>query len=133
MIGTFLDSDICGRLIRSDNVMRERKFLVKIADLCIDEEILDNSGLRVYNNTEGMLQGVADLLFEEDGGLILIDYKTDRYITPEQLKARYSMQLYLYAKALSLILGKPVSEAYLYSFELGTAVKTELSPENIII
>ena len=133
MIGEFLDSDLCGRLIRSGNVMRERKFLVKIADLCIDEEILDNSGLRVYNNTEGMLQGVADLLFEEDGNLILIDYKTDRYITPEQLKARYSMQLYLYAKALSLILDKPVSEAYLYSFELGAAVKTELSPENIII
>ena len=133
MIGAFLDSDLCGRLVRSENVMRERKFLVKIADLCIDEEILDNSGLRVYNNTEGMLQGVADLLFEEDGRLILIDYKTDRYITPEQLKARYSMQLYLYAKALSLILGKPVSEAYLYSFELGTAVRTELSPENIII
>ncbi|MGN0637542.1 MAG: UvrD-helicase domain-containing protein [Huintestinicola sp.] len=133
MIGQFLDSELCGRIIRSENVMRERKFLVKIADLCIDEEILDNSGLRVYNNTEGMLQGVADLLFEEDGRMILVDYKTDRYITPEQLKARYSMQLYLYAKALSLILGKPVSEAYLYSFELGAAVKTELSPENIII
>ena len=28
---------------------------------------------------------------------------------------------------------KPVTEAYLYSFELGTAVKTELSPDKIII
>lgn len=133
IIGKFLDSNLCGRIIRSENVMREKKFLVKIADMCIDKEILDNSGLMVYNETEGMLQGVADLVFEENGSLVLADYKTDRYVSPEELKERYSMQLYLYAKALSLIFGKPVTEAYLYSFELGTAVKTELSPDKIII
>lgn len=132
IIGKFLDSDLCGRIIRSENVMREKKFLVKIADLCIDKQILDNSGLMVYNETEGMLQGVADLIFEENGSLVLADYKTDRYVTPEELKERYSMQLYLYAKALSLIFNKPVTEACLYSFELGTAVKTELSPDKII-
>ena len=132
IIGKFLDSDLCGRIIRSGNVMREKKFLVKIADLCIDKQILDNSGLMVYNETEGMLQGVADLIFEENGSLVLADYKTDRYVTPEELKERYSMQLYLYAKALSLIFNKPVTEACLYSFELETAVKTELSPDKII-
>ena len=133
IIGRFLDSDLCGRIIRSGNVMREKKFLVKIADLCIDKQILDNSGLMVYNETEGMLQGVADLIFEENNSLVLADYKTDRYVTPEELKERYSMQLYLYAKALSLIFNKPVTEACLYSFELGTAVKTELSPDKIIL
>lgn len=133
IIRKFLDSDLCGRIIRSGNVMREKKFLVKIADLCIDKQILDNSGLMVYNETEGMLQGVADLIFEENGSLVLADYKTDRYVTPEELKERYSMQLYLYAKALSLIFNKPVTEACLYSFELGTAVKTELSPDKIIL
>lgn len=133
IIGRFLDSDLCGRIIRSGNVMREKKFLVKIADLCIDKQILDNSGLMVYNETEGMLQGVADLIFEENGSLVLADYKTDRYVTPEELKERYSMQLYLYAKALSLIFNKPVTEACLYSFELGTAVRTELSPDKIIL
>lgn len=132
IIGKFLDSDLCGRIIRSGNVMREKKFLVKIADLYIDKQILDNSGLMVYNETEGMLQGVADLIFEENGSLVLADYKTDRYVTPEELKERYSMQLYLYAKALSLIFNKPVTEACLYSFELGTAVRTELSPNKII-
>ena len=133
IIGKFLDSELCGRIIRSGNVMREKKFLVKIANLCIDKQILDNSGLMVYNETEGMLQGVADLIFEENGSLVLADYKTDRYVTPEELKERYSMQLYLYAKALSLIFNKPVTEACLYSFELGTAVKTELSPDKIIL
>lgn len=133
IIGKFLDSDLCGRIIRSANVMREKKFLVKIADLCIDKQILDNSGLMVYNETEGMLQGVADLIFEENGSLVLADYKTDRYVTPEELKERYSMQLYLYAKALSLIFNKPVTEACLYSFELGAAVRTELSPDKIIL
>lgn len=133
IIGKFLDSDLCGRIIRSGNVMREKKFLVKIADLCIDKQILDNSGLMVYNETEGMLQGVADLIFEENGSLVLADYKTDRYVTPEELKERYSMQLYLYAKALSLIFNKPVTEACLYSFELGAAVRTELSPDKIIL
>ncbi len=133
IIGKFLDSELCMRIIRSDNVMKEKKFLIKISDLCIDKEILDNSCLKDYNNTEGMLQGVADLVFEEKGSLVLVDYKTDRNITPNLLRERYSFQLYLYARAVSLIFGKPVSQAYLYSFDLGEVIETSLSPEDVTL
>ena len=133
IIGKFLDSELCKRIIRSDNVMKEKKFLIKISDLCIDKEILDNSCLKDYNNTEGMLQGVADLVFEENGSLVLVDYKTDRNVTPQLLRERYSFQLYLYARAVSLIFGKPVSQAYLYSFDMGEVIETSLSPEDVTL
>ena len=80
-----------------------------------------------------MLQGVADLVFEEKGSLVLVDYKTDRNITPNLLRERYSFQLYLYARAVSLIFGKPVSQAYLYSFDMGEVIETSLSPEDVTL
>ncbi len=121
LIENFLRSDICGRMLDSGEIYREKKFLVKISDLN-----LDDTDLMVYNNTEGMLQGVADCVFGENGKYILLDYKTDRRVTAEILAQRYSRQLSLYAAALSLILDSPVSEAYLYSFSLSTAVEIRL-------
>lgn len=110
---------ICSK--SDEKIYRERNFLVRISDLG-----LDDSDLSVYNNTDGMLQGTADLLFEEDDGLVLIDYKTDRTSSEKVLKERYTRQLKLYAAVFSLILEKPVKEAYIYSFTMGTAVSIEI-------
>lgn len=121
IIGNFLQSDICRRMMDSDELFREKKFLVKISDLNLDDK-----ELMVYNGTEGMLQGVADCVFKENGKYVLLDYKTDRHVTEEALVQRYSKQLSLYAAALSVILDAPVSEAYLYSFSLSKAIKTEI-------
>ena len=77
---------------------------------------------------EGMLiQGVIDAWFEEDGELVLVDYKTDRvrYLgeaAADWLKDRYRVQLEHYGKALEMGTGKPVKERYLYSFDLGLAI-----------
>ena len=121
IIGRFLDSELCRRMTASEEIYREKKFLVKISDINLDDD-----ALMVYNDTEGMLQGVADCIFREGDGFVLVDYKTDRHVTAEILTERYSTQLSLYAKALSLILGKPVTEGYLYSFYLGEAISVSL-------
>lgn len=107
----FFMSNIYKRLAKSDNVMREKKFFVKISDLAIDNDII-----RVYNGTDGMLQGVADCIFEEDDGYVLIDYKTDNTTSEQALLDRYATQLRLYAAAFNILLDKPVKEAYIYSF-----------------
>ena len=73
-----------------------------------------------------MIQGIADCIFEKDGKLVLVDYKTDRNVTEKTLISRYDLQLKLYSVALAAILGKEVQEAYLYSFHLGKAVQVEL-------
>lgn len=72
-----------------------------------------------------LVQGVIDCCFEEDGRMILIDYKSSyiRRSVPledelRRLEDEYRIQLELYAKALSEGTGLDVSETYLYLFTL---------------
>lgn len=71
------------------------------------------------------LQGVMDCLLEGEKGLIIIDYKTDRLMTEEQLRRHYREQLLVYREAGSTLLGKPVLGLFLWSFELGKAIRIE--------
>lgn len=47
---------------------------------------------------------------------MLLDYKTDRVKTEEELLARYRQQLMFYKTAVARTLQKPVHAVYLYSF-----------------
>ena len=49
-------------------------------------------------------RGVADCVFAEDGGAVIVDYKTDHVRTPAELVERYRVQLELYRKVLGLSL-----------------------------
>lgn len=69
-----------------------------------------------------VLQGVADCVLEEDDGLVLIDFKTDRVTDAETLRSRYAQQLQLYAQALAGYFGKPVRERLLYSTHLNCVI-----------
>ena len=98
--------------------MRERQFLVMISDLKLDDELLLK-----YNGTEGMLQGIADCIFEEDDGFVLVDYKTDNVKSVSELTEHYTLQLKLYKAAFDLILDKPVKSSYIYSFKLKKGIE----------
>ena len=67
-----------------------------------------------------LLQGIIDAWFEEDDGLVLVDYKTDRVKEggEQVLLDRYQIQLLYYARALTQITGKKVKEAVIYSLAL---------------
>ena len=69
-----------------------------------------------------LLQGIIDAFFEENGGIILVDYKTDRGKTPEDFRFVYSPQQDAYARAISAALSKPVTEKILYSVENGSEI-----------
>ncbi len=118
----FFCSEIYTRLSQSKNVLREKQFIVRFCDISVDEALKE-----VYNNTDGMLQGIADCLFEEDDGYVLIDYKTDRVKTTEELLARYSKQLALYKAAFDALLNKPVKSAYIYSFVLKKGIESKIN------
>lgn len=80
------------------------------------------------NNGGQLIQGVIDVYFEEDGSLILVDYKTDKVSKKggeDELRRRYALQLEYYAKALSQLLQKPVKEKIIYSFSLGKDIELE--------
>lgn len=69
-----------------------------------------------------VIQGIADCVFEENGALVIVDYKTDRIKDPAALAVRYQKQLDLYRQALTETLGLPVKETLLYSFYLNQTV-----------
>ena len=65
-----------------------------------------------------LVQGIIDAFFEEENGLVLMDYKTD-YIREDaktELTSKYKGQLGYYCKALERLTGKPVKEIWFYSF-----------------
>ncbi len=69
-----------------------------------------------------LIQGIIDVFFEEDGELVLLDYKTDIIKKPQELIDRYETQLDYYQEALEKMTGKRVKERILYSFYLNCEV-----------
>lgn len=70
-----------------------------------------------------LIQGVIDVFFYEEDGIVLADYKTDKVADAKQLADRYRTQLDYYQQALEQITGKRVKERYLYSFCLQKEIK----------
>jgi ATP-dependent helicase/nuclease subunit A len=58
-------------------------------------------------------EGVIDLAFRENGGWILVDYKTDAAPAIADRRARYRRQLDLYAECWARLTGEPVRERVL--------------------
>lgn len=80
----------------------------------------------VFEYEGQLIQGIIDLCFEEDGELVIVDYKTDRVMKgkagEKELVKRYAIQLDYYAKALEQLTGKTVKEKIVYSFTLGKEI-----------
>ncbi len=65
-----------------------------------------------------LIQGIIDAFFEEEGRLVVVDYKTDQVRDADTLIRRYRTQLEWYAKALTQATGLPAEEKILYSVTL---------------
>ncbi len=74
-----------------------------------------------------LIQGIIDAFFVEDGQIVVVDYKTDRVETGQELWNRYAEQLKYYEEALGKLMQLPVKEKILYSSRLGGCV-TEPGP-----
>ena len=110
----FFNSDLGKRLIASKRVERELPFSMLF------------DGNRVYPDVEKgerlFLQGIIDTAFVEDGQWVLVDYKTDRVKSGDELIRRYKIQMDLYKEALERLTNMPVKASYIYSFRLHEAV-----------
>ena len=105
----FLQSPLCARIrAAGERARREYRF-----------SLLESAARFVPEASAGdeiLLQGVVDCFFEEDGTLVVVDFKTDR-IAPDALAERaehYRPQLEAYSLALAQVIGKPVKEKILY-------------------
>ena len=93
-------------------------------DIYLNDDIFKNNR-EIYEDESVMLRGVIDLYFEEDDGLVILDYKTD-WIDNNNKKEiihKYKKQLELYQEALEQSFNKKVSKKYIYSTCLGQAIE----------
>ena len=92
------------------------------ARMLASPEVHREWGFNLYKPERNLLvQGVIDSAFLEDGGWILVDYKTDRVEDEESFTETYRPQLRWYAEALRELTGKPVRETWLYSLSRNKA------------
>jgi ATP-dependent helicase/nuclease subunit A len=71
-----------------------------------------------------LVEGVVDLVFEEEGQLVVVDYKTDAITTDQALTqaAHHAPQVQLYGRGLAQALGLPVRERLVLFTALGRSV-----------
>lgn len=119
-LNKFVKSDLFKELINAKEVIREFRF-----NVMIDAEGLTKEP--ELKNEKVLVQGVTDCIYEnQDGELILVDYKTD-YVTEENyeevLTRKHTIQLSYYKKACELIFERPISKVLIYSVPLAKTVE----------
>ncbi len=108
----FFKSELYKHISESKRVYREKRFSVSDS---FDE-----------NGEKFLVQGVIDCFFENpDGSFTVVDYKTDRVKTLDELVARHRVQISYYRRAVESMTGCKVKQTLLYSFALGQEVEVK--------
>lgn len=115
----FFKTELGQRLIRAKTVKREIPFSLSFP------------ASEIYKEWKGedepiLIQGIIDCVFEDEYGMVLLDYKTDGITdrfkggfaeAEPVLMERYQIQIDLYTRALEQILKRKVKERYLFFFD----------------
>jgi ATP-dependent helicase/nuclease subunit A len=106
-VDVFIGSDIYARIMSAKRVFKEFRFNIEVgteesAGYASDEKVV--------------LQGMADVVFEDESGLYILDYKTDN-AAADELRLRYSKQLDIYARAVSQVFKCEIKAKYIYGFK----------------
>lgn len=127
-IYNFFNSNLGKRLLKAYKderlVSRELPFFTELSSVEYKPELNKD----VYVDEKIRLQGIIDCFFEEEDGIVLLDYKTD-YVEEEKVDEiieRYRAQLKYYKDALEKITEKRVKESYLYLFGIDKEIKVEI-------
>ncbi|MBQ2667189.1 MAG: helicase-exonuclease AddAB subunit AddA [Clostridia bacterium] len=117
-VRAFFLSPLGRRILKADRVWKEQRFIADIPSGLVNRELCgEDAALPV------LLQGAVDCMFEENGSLYIVDFKTDRCYDKAELWGRYGTQLKLYSEAMAQVTGKPVAACMLYSFWLNDTVE----------
>ena len=119
-IAAFFNTSVGRRMLRADHVHREMTFNIEISCADVYSELAD----KLYSDETMLLQGVIDCWFESEEGIVLLDYKTD-YVPrggEEIIRKWYMYKLSIIQGRLKIV-GKKVSERYMYLFHTGSLLK----------
>ncbi|KIL45641.1 helicase-exonuclease AddAB subunit AddA [Jeotgalibacillus soli] len=117
----FFETDIGRRVVQAQSVQREIPFTYATTS---SELGLLNEGNDPLDQV--IIQGIIDCLFEDENGLVLLDYKTDRITDRFEggfdqarrvMERRYTTQLKMYKNALEKILGRKINQTVLFFFD----------------
>ncbi|URM32101.1 helicase-exonuclease AddAB subunit AddA [Cytobacillus firmus] len=125
LILQFFETELGQRMIQAISVRREIPFSLSFP------------AREIYSDWQGedepvLIQGIVDCVFEDEQGLVLLDYKTDgisgRYKggfaeAKPVLENRYKVQIDMYTRALEQILKREVNERYLFFFDGAHTIK----------
>lgn len=120
-IRQFFRSPLGARMMAAKKVSREVPFQIEIP--C--SELYPDMREKIYQGETVLLQGIIDCCFEEEDGMVLLDYKTD-YVPEgraEIIGNKYRIQIDCYARALEMLTGKKVKEKYIYLFSIGETLE----------
>ena len=105
----FFETELGRMVLRSPDVRKERRFTVEIPA----DEIMKET--EVSPDSTVILQGAVDCTFVYGSKLHIIDFKTDRVKSAEELIVPYREQILLYSRAMRQISDMEIGELYLYS------------------
>lgn len=130
----FLESELLKKILSAKRIIREQRFNVELSPegFTKDKELLE----KMRGETLAV-QGVIDLmLIGEDGSIELYDYKTDRLSAKElsshteatkKMNSSHGQQLFYYAKAIEVLMGKKCSRVAVYSTHSAKLYDIDLS------
>ncbi|KAF0818046.1 ATP-dependent helicase/nuclease AddAB, subunit A [Bacillus sp. ZZV12-4809] len=125
LITQFFETKLGQRIVQAKLVRREIPFSLSFP------------ARDIYSDWEGedepvLIQGIVDCVFEDEQGLVLLDYKTDGITgrfkggfaeAKPVLEGRYKIQIDMYTRALEQILKREVNERYLFFFDGAHTIK----------
>lgn len=120
-VRVFVSSDIMKRAEQSKEIFREKQFTMAKSICEIDPRIPEK-----FSEEKTVVIGKIDLLFIEDDGAVIVDYKTDNISDIGILKSRYLSQMELYAEAIKKSMGIEIKECILYSLKLKDSISLTL-------
>lgn len=125
LIVQFFETALGQRIVQAKSVRREIPFSLSFP------------AREIYSDWEGedepvLIQGIVDCIFEDEQGLVLLDYKTDGITgrfkggfaeAKPVLEGRYKIQIDMYTRALEQIFKREVKERYLFFFDGAYIIK----------
>lgn len=109
-LARFLSSPLGAKMAAASICQREFKFSILVSAAAYCEGVPEGEQV--------LLQGVVDCWFEDEDGITIVDFKSDR-VTEETAKTHaegYRPQLMAYSNALEEILKRPVNRCILWFF-----------------
>ena len=120
LITGFVKSPLAMRMRAASELRKEVPFVLALNASEIYRDIDFHEHARPI-----LVHGIIDAYFVENGMAVIVDYKSDFVAptdTPEQIQAKYSVQLEIYRKAVERTANLPVKECILYMLRANSEV-----------